>query len=153
VIVMKARMMFLAAAVLAVAVVSIGAEEKADLSKIKCPVSNRAVNPEAAVDYKGGKAYFCCMNCPKAFADNTAKFAAKANAQLVATGQAAQAKCPISGRDLNDETAIEVAGAKVVFCCNNCKGRVERAEGDAKVELAFGEEAFKKAGFKVKAEK
>jgi YHS domain-containing protein len=120
------------------------------LDGIKCVVaSGKAAKAEKSADYKGGKVYFCCDGCPKAFAKDTKKFATKANAQLVATGQAKQAKCPLSGGDLNKDTEITVGGAKVQFCCNMCKGKVEKAEGDKQLEMVFGEKAFEKAGFKV----
>ena len=120
------------------------------LDGVKC-----IVNPKAAAkldksrDYKGGSVYFCCDGCPKKFDGDTKAFATKANAQLVQTGQAKQSKCPLSGGDLNKETEITVGGAKVQFCCNMCKGKVEKAEGDAQLELVFSDAAFEKAGFKV----
>lgn len=122
----------------------------ADLSGIKCPVSNKPVNADATADYRGGQVYFCCTNCPKGFAKNTAKFASKANLQLALTGQAAQKGCPISGKKLNDDTALDVAGVSVKFCCNNCRGKVAGAEGDAQRDLVFSDKAFDKA-FKVSA--
>ncbi len=42
-----------------------------------CPVSGKAIDPAATVDYKGKKVYFCCNNCPKAFEKEPAKFEAK----------------------------------------------------------------------------
>ena len=65
------------------------------------------------------------------------------------SGKAKQAKCPLSGGDLNKETEISIAGAKVQFCCNNCKGKAEKAKGDEQVNLVFGADAWKKGGFKV----
>jgi YHS domain-containing protein len=122
--------------------------EKVDLSKIKCVVSGKAVNPEATAEYKGGHVYFCCEGCPGAFAKDTKKFAAKANHQLVATHQAKQATCPMSGKDLDPETTIEVAGVKVAFCCNNCKKAASSKEGDEQIDLVFNDKAFEK-GFKM----
>ena len=60
------------------------------LEGITCPVSGKAVKAASTVDYKGGQVYFCCNGCPKRFNNETADFASKANAQLVATGQAEQ---------------------------------------------------------------
>ena len=149
---MKARL-FAALGIAALLVATVMAEdkkeEKVKLEGIKCVVSSKAAT-ENSVDYKGGKVYFCCENCPKAFSKDTAKFATKANAQLVATGQAKQAKCPLSGQTLNADTAITVGGAKVAFCCEKCQGKVNAAKGDEQVTMVFGEEAFKKAGFEVK---
>jgi len=119
------------------------------LDGIKCPISGKAVKEDQSAEHNGGKVYFCCGNCPDAYKKDVKKYTPKANAQLVATEQAKQAKCPFSGGDLNDETTITVEGAKVQFCCNNCKGKAEKAKGDEQLALIFGEEAWKKGGFKV----
>jgi len=119
----------------------------------KCPVSGKVCKKEFAVAHNGGQVFFCCPNCPKAFAANTAKFAAKANHQLVLTGQAKEVKCPIAGRKLNPKTAIDVAGVKVAFCCNNCKGKAVKAEGNAQIELIFNDKSFAKAFEVAKKEK
>jgi hypothetical protein len=120
------------------------------LDGVKCIVAGKnAAKADKSADYKDGKVYFCCDNCPKEFAKDTKKYASKANAQLVATAQAKQGKCPLSGGDLNKDTEITVGGAKVQFCCNNCKGKVEKATGDDQLNLVFSDEAFKKGDFKV----
>ena len=120
--------------------------------KPKCPVSGKDADKAVAVDYKGGQVFLCCQGCPGAFKKDTAKYAAKANHQLVLTGQAKQSGCPFSGGKCDPETAIEVAGTKVSFCCNGCKGKATKVEGDAQVALLFGDKAFEK-GFKVKEKK
>lgn len=126
------------------------------LEGVKCIMNPKAdAKAEKSVDYKGGQVFFCCGNCPKAFQSKvkTDKLvAAKGNAQLVATEQAKQSKCPFSGQPLNEDTAIKVAGAKIAFCCENCQGKAEKMEGDKQVLALFGDEAFKKAGFKVEKE-
>ena len=73
------------------------------------------------------------------------KFATKANLQLAQTGQAKQGKCPISGKGTKDATALDVAGVSVTFCCNNCRKKVDGAEGDDQLNLVFGDKAFDKA--------
>ena len=140
-------------AVLAVGLVAYAAEEKDKPFKATCPVANKPALQDKTVDYKGGKVYFCCANCPKAFEKDTAKYATKANQQLVATGQATQAKCPISGAALNADKTVEVGGVKVTFCCEKCQGKVAEAKGDAQAELVFSDAAFTKAGFEVKKAK
>lgn len=139
------KLSVLCSAVLAIGLVAYAAEEKAKEFKATCPVSGKAALQDKTVDYKGAKVYFCCENCPKAFAANTAKFATKANQQLVATGQATQVKCPLTGGKLNPEANVEVGGVKVGFCCNDCKGKVAAAKGDAQTELVFSDTAFAKA--------
>jgi hypothetical protein len=124
------------------------------LDGVKCIMNPKAAaKADKSVDYKDGKVYFCCDNCPKEFAKDTKKHAAKANAQLVATAQAKQGKCPLSGEALNKDTEITVGGAKVQFCCNNCKGKVEKASGDDQLNLVFSDDAFKKGDFKVEKKK
>ena len=127
-------------------------EKKDPLKEAKCVVSGRAIDPEHSVAYKEGKVYFCCPNCPKAFEKDTAKFAPKANHQLVQTRQTRQVACPLTGRPINKDTRIRVEGAAVAFCCNNCKGKAEAAEGDEQIILIFSDEAFEK-GFKVRQPK
>lgn len=139
------------AASVALLVISVGlaaAEKKAE-SKATCPVSGKAADESTTVEYKGAKVHLCCPGCVEPFKKDTAKFAAKANHQLVVTKQAKLVKCPLSGGKLNPETAIEVAGVKVCFCCNNCKGKVAKASADEQVQLVFGDEAFAK-GFEIK---
>ncbi len=151
---MKARILLAMLAVVGmIAVVGLNAADKADdpLAGVKCPVSGKAVKADTGVKYKDGEVYFCCMNCPKAFAANTAKFAAKANHQLAATGQYVEKVCPLTGRKLNDATAIDVSGVEVSFCCNGCKGKASKLAGAEQVDLIFADKAFDK-GF-VKAAK
>jgi hypothetical protein len=124
------------------------AEEKDPLNGAKCPISGKAAKLESTADYRDAKVYFCCDNCPAAFAKDKAKYSTKANHQLVQTSQAKQEKCPLSGGDLNKDATADVSGVKVTFCCNNCKGKVEKAEGDEKLTLVFADKAFDK-GFKV----
>lgn len=144
---------FVVAALVAAGTMNGADDKKKDpLEGVKCPVSDKQVSADAAVDYKGGKVYLCCEGCPDAFKKDTAKFAVKANAQLVATGQFEQVKCPLSGGPTKAGTEVAVGATKVAFCCNNCKGKVEKAEGAAQAELIFADKAFDK-GFKVKAEK
>ena len=129
------------------------AEEKDKLNGAKCPVAGtKAAKEDQSAEYRGAKVYFCCGGCPEAFAKDKAKYSTKANHQLAQTGQAKQEKCPLSGGDLNKDATADVAGVKVTFCCNNCKGKVEKAKDDEKLELAFADKAFDK-GFKVEKKK
>jgi hypothetical protein len=143
------RMVSLSALIVALvcsaAVVSAAPKEPKDA---KCPVSGKGCNPEKSADFAGGKVYFCCGNCENAFKGDSAKFAAKAHQQLVSTGQLVQKGCPFSGGALKPETKLDVGGVDVCFCCNNCKGKVEKASGDEQVNMVFGkiEKGFKTAG-------
>jgi hypothetical protein len=35
-------------------------------------------------------------------------------------------------------TQLDIGGTEVGFCCNNCKGKVEKASADEQVTLVFG---------------
>ena len=137
-------------AVLLVAGMTAWADEPKDeikLEGVKCIVAPRAAKADQSAEYKEGKVFFCCGNCPKKFAEAPEKFTTVANQQLVATGQYKQKTCPLSGGPLNPDTEIKVGDAKVAFCCPNCQGKVAAAEGKEQLELVFSEKAFEKAGF------
>lgn len=127
-------------------------EGEIDLEGIKCIVAgDKDAKAGTEVEYKGAKVFFCCKGCPKKFAADTEKYASKANHQLVATEQAKQVKCPLTGKDLNPDTAVAINGVEVTFCCNGCKGKAEKAEGDAQIDLVFSDKAFEK-GFEIEEE-
>ncbi|MEE2686434.1 MAG: hypothetical protein VYB09_08990 [Planctomycetota bacterium] len=144
------RFIALIATVAFLSTASLYGAKEVKLDGIKCPVSGKAVKADHAVAYKGAKAYFCCPNCPKAFAGATAKFAAKANQQLFATGQAKAVACVFTKKPLNAAQKVSINGKDTTFCCGGCKGKVAKAED--KITLVFADAAFAK-GFKVAVEK
>ncbi|QDT07871.1 hypothetical protein K227x_63000 [Rubripirellula lacrimiformis] len=122
-----------------------------DLEGVQCVVAPKAASEGKSAEYKEGKVYFCCGGCAGKFAADTKKFATKANFQLVATKQYEQKACPMSGRDVSADINTVVAKTKVAFCCEGCKGSVDKAEGDeAKMKLVFAEKPFAKAFAKAK---
>ena len=135
---MKSRLL-LAALLLSglLAAHSLRAADDDKLKDVKCPVSGQKINPDATVEHNGGKVYFCCENCPKAFKADTAKFTGKANHQLVQTAQLKQVACPLTGKDVNPDISVDVAAVKVGLCCNGCKGKVAKATGDDQINLVF----------------
>ena len=149
------RLPAVSAALAAFVTVSLFAAE-IKLDDVKCVMNPKAAaKADKGLDYKGGQVFFCCDNCPKGF---TAKIkagdklvAAKGNKQLIQTGQAKQAKCPFTGGPMKEK--LTVAGAEIQFCCNNCKGKAEGLKGNEQLVALFGDDAYKKAGFKVKKEK
>ena len=125
-----------------------------DLKEIKCVMNPKAAaKADKSVDYKGGKVFFCCSNCPKGFAKKIdAKdkvVAAKGNAQLVATGQAKQFKCVFTGGPAKAGTEVTVAGVAIKFCCNNCQDKAKKLKGDDQLVALIGDGAYKKGGFKI----
>ena len=127
-------------------------EKKGEEKKFaaKCPVSGADAKEGQSASYKEKKVYFCCEKCMAAFEKEPKKFEVKANHQLVQTKQFKQKKCPISGGDFVKEQSARVSNVNVRFCCEKCKGKVQEAEADAKLEMIFAEAAFKKAFMAVK---
>jgi YHS domain-containing protein len=112
-------------------------EEKA--FKATCPVSGQPAIEDSSVAYRGKKVYFCCENCPNAFTADPDKFAAKANRQLLETGQMVQVACPLTGRPCAEDKAVETGGVTVHVCCAGCLGKAKAKEGDVLVALLFAD--------------
>lgn len=116
---------------------------------IVCPVSGEAASKEVKVAFNGGDVYLRCAGCKAKFEKDPQKYAAKANHQLVSTGQAVQVACPVSGGKVNKDVKLKVAGVDVAFFCGGCRAEVAEAKADQQVQLVFGNEAFKKS-YKIK---
>ncbi len=134
---MKSRLCLAALAV--VALVAASSLRAADAPALKCPVSGKAVDASKTADFNGGKVAFCCGNCPKAFAADSKKYAAKANLQLVQSKQLTQVKCPLTGKDCAPDKAVEVEGVKVGLCCAGCLGKASKVSGDELISLIFSD--------------
>ena len=127
-------------------------EAEEDKFTAKCPVSGEAATKEQFTAYKEKQVYFCCEKCKAAFEAEPAKYEVKANHQLAQTKQFVQKKCPISGSPLYKEQSARVSNVTVRFCCEKCKGAVQSAKADEKLEMIFAEKAFKKAYVATKVE-
>lgn len=151
---MKLRSLVLAVCSVAVLAFTVQAADEVNLDGIKCAMNkNAAAKASKFVEYKGGKVFFCCDNCPKAFSkkvktDKTV--AAKGNHQLVATKQVEQKSCPFSGGAAKSDKTVKVAGAEIAFCCENCQGKAKKMSAQEQLVALFSDDAFKKAGFAIK---
>jgi YHS domain-containing protein len=140
---MKARRIFLSLSVVLLLVAGgLTAAEVASTQKefkATCPVSGQPAIEKAVLELPkgGGKVYFCCENCPKAYKADPEKFALKVSRQQLETGQVVQVACPISGQPVNEETLQEVGHAKAGFCCENCLAKITKASDDEKLEILF----------------
>jgi hypothetical protein len=123
----------------------------ADALPLKCPVCGKAASPAQHVAHNGAVVEFCSADCAKAFAAHADKFAAKANLQLVASGQFKEVKCPLEGYALNPKASVLVGGLSITFCCKGCRNVVSLAKGDEQIDLVFSDKAFKKGFEKVEA--
>lgn len=92
--------------------------------------------------HKGATLQFCCARCVKMFKDDAAKFAVAANHQLVATNQAKQVKCPLTGEKVDASVILEVAAINVAFASEECKKKIADAKPAERANLVFGEQAF-----------
>jgi hypothetical protein len=133
---------------------------KCPLSGLKCPVSGKDIDKGVTAAHHGGKIFFCCEHSLSAWnkdaaKDGEKKFVAQANYQLVASRQAKQKGCPMSGNATKDTTAIVVGAnkAKVSFCCGHCQENAEKKEGADQIAMLFSEKAFANAFKLVKKEK
>ena len=105
----------------------------------KCPVSGKAASKDHAVDFDGGKVYFCCDNCPKAFEKTPKKFAAKAHLQMLETGQLTQKACPLTGKPVNPDMSVVIDGQTVGLCCANCKKALAGMTPAQQTQKVFGD--------------
>ena len=112
------------------------AEEKSAKAELKCPVSDKPCDGSVTAEWQGKKVQLCCPGCEGVLAKADAKVAAKVVHQLVLTKQAKQVACPLSGGKLNADTAVDVDGASVAFCCDKCEAKAKAATD--KVAFAFG---------------
>jgi len=133
---------------------------KCPFAGLKCPVTGKDIVRDVTAVHHGGKIFFCCEKCLSAWnqdakADGEKKFIAQANYQLVASEQAKQKGCPMSGKATKDSTVIEVGvnKAKVAFCCSHCQEKAEAKEGGDQISMLFNQKAFANAFEMVKKEK
>lgn len=146
------RMGILVALVATIAIVagSNADEPKDKVTKVKCPVLGKEIKitDGKTVSYKKAEVYVCCNGCKAKLEKDPAKYATKANHQLILTKQAKQVNCPVAGRAVKSSQTVKVGGVEVGFCCGNCKGKVAKAKGDDQLALVFSDAAFKK-GYEV----
>jgi YHS domain-containing protein len=77
----------------------------------KCPISGQAASAEHRQLHAVSQVvYFCCDNCPKAFADK----------QKFKSNNEAPDKCPVTGNAAQPASFVLHNGEKVYFCCDNC---------------------------------
>jgi YHS domain-containing protein len=113
------------AALLTVGLSGVRAEDK----EAVCPVSGHKVavtDKTASLTVNGEKEYFCCANCPTAFAKEPAKY--------IKTTM----NCPVmKGNKVNLATAQRVAiNDNLLFtCCGGCPAAIEKSPAKFVTEL------------------
>jgi YHS domain-containing protein len=94
--------------------------ETGQIAQVGCPISGRPVNDETLVEVGTAKVGFCCKGCLAKYneADEEGKLTVVfANLEK---GFTRQTKCPLSGKPIKAEYAVEFEGKKVYFCCEGC---------------------------------
>ena len=140
-----------------------------------CPIKGEAFDDTQTTKVGGVEVAFCCSGCKsqvdaavdlpakaelvfgkvafeRAFANVEDADAAKANLQLVASGQYVQKNCPLTGGAVDANKTVEVAGQTIACCCDSCQNKIKSASDDEKMAMVFGDEAFKKSFAKAKSE-
>ena len=130
---------------------------KVDESKIdglKCFIMVRKdVKGKKVFDYKDGKLFLCCSSCVKKMERDPGKYEAKANHQLVYTGQYKQHACPLSGEAVTDGSPeFEVDGGDlgavtVRVSSKECVDQLAAKELGDQIKSVFGPEGFEKGKF------
>ena len=94
--------------------------ETGQIVQVGCPISGGPVNEETLVELGKAKAGFCCENCLAKFnkADDDGKL--EIMFAKLDKGFTRQTKCPVSGKPIVAEHALEHEGKQVYFCCPNC---------------------------------
>jgi YHS domain-containing protein len=112
-------------------------EEKAAAKPVnaKCPVSGEPVDAKVTSTFKNQVVAFCCKDCKAKFDKEPDKYADKVKGAAeakpeekkpAAAGKAINAKCPLSGKDVNPEATSTYKNQVIAFCCNNCKGKFDK---------------------------
>lgn len=149
----KIAVLTLLAALMAVAPSKAVAEDASDpLEGLKCFIMpKRDVKGKQEIEYKGATLYLCCKACVKRMDRTPEKYEAKANHQLLQTGQYVQKACPLDGSDVTDSSPVlEIQGAKVKFSSEEHKSTIAALELDEQIEKVFGVDGFKKGKFELK---
>jgi YHS domain-containing protein len=115
-----------------------GADKTKPEPKALCPVTGKHVDKNVSIEYHNGKLYFSNAEAAKKFQNNSDKYAARANLQLVVTGQAHQTACPLMGKPVVAGKSVTVSGVKVELCCNICKTKLTKAKPEEQLEMIFG---------------
>jgi len=108
------------------------------LAAARCPVTGDNVSKEFSSNYMGGKLFFCCEECIGKFKADWSTYEAKANAQLVITGQFKQIRCPVTGDEFAPGIKMKICGVDVCFASADCVKKVRRAPADKRAEMVFG---------------
>lgn len=85
-----------------------------------CPVSGEETDTGKTAVHEGQLIAFCCGKCLAKFEEDPKPIAAKVKAD-----NPGNAKCPVSGEDVDPETAV-VHTEELAFCCERCQAKFDK---------------------------
>ncbi len=84
--------------------------------QVTCLISGKPVDKEAFTEIDGQRYYACCEKCIPMLESDFDKYSAK-----LAGSYTYQAKCPVSGKEINPSAFAALEGGdKGYFCCKRC---------------------------------
>lgn len=102
--------------------VELAQPEAAAPVNLLCPVSGSAVDAAITSDIDEQLVAFCCANCKAKFDADPTSFVGKVEGLV---RKPVNAKCPVSGAEVDASVTSEHSGQLVAFCCGNCKGKFD----------------------------
>jgi YHS domain-containing protein len=97
-----------------------------------CPVSGKLAERTKTTVHEGKLVAFCCDDCkasfakdPKAYEAKLAQFANPPPGNL-GLAKAINAKCPVSGKDVDPAKTSMRDGKVLAFCCGDCKAKFDQ---------------------------
>ena len=134
--------------------VSTDAKEQDPLDGLKCFIMKKkdvkGKKGPKVMDYKGGKLYLCCKSCIRRVEKKPEKYEAKANHQMVYTGQFVQEVCPLSGEKIGPASpTLDIQGVEAKFANESELNKVKDLEVDDQIETVFGKDGFEVGKFKL----
>ena len=133
---------------------SAAATEQDPLDGLKCFIMKKkdvkGKKGPKVMDYNGGKLYLCCKSCIRRVEKKPEKYEAKANHQMVYTGQFVQELCPLSGEKIGaDAPTLDIQGVEAKFANQAELDKVKDLDVDEQIEKVFGKDGFKVGKFKL----
>jgi len=128
--------------------------DESKLDGLKCFIMVRKdVKGKKVVDYKDGKLFVCCSSCAKRIERDPSKYEAKANFQLVYTGQYNQHACPLTGKDVtktSPEFKVDADGQGTVtvrLASDDLVAKLAAMDVAEQVTAIFGPNGFEAGKF------
>ena len=120
------------------------AEDAAKPVNSVCPVSGEDIDAEQTSGYTKVVG-FCCDKCLTKF--NKGASAHIAKIAEVPSGKVVNAKCPVSGEDIDPEQTAAYNGATVGLCCEKCQAKFEKDPSKFAEKIAYVTAANDKCPF------